>query len=391
MNYWAMFSFVAGILNLSLGIYVFFKGPRRPLNRIFTLFAFSLVIWCITEFGHRIVLDPEWAYLWIKIGGFGWCFMASLCAHFILVFARQEKILKNIFTYIGLYGPPSVILLLFLTTNLIYKQEPVKMYFGYTVLPGRFVWTYISYSLLLYIPVIYFLVEIIRKSTILEKKQAKPILIGSTFFLILGTSSNVIFPVFKISGPELGTTFSVVWAVSVFYAVLKHKLFILKPSTEELMGTPEKYALKMGLSYHVNEERPDRGYEIFYDQITHGKSGLCITKLAPGKVRERYKLIKTPVLWLTFKNVKDAISPKDIDGLTSVVSDFVRGAEKSLLFLDCFDQIKFANGFEKSLSMLKDFRKLCNESSSNLLLSINPAMFEKSQVSTIEKELEEVG
>ncbi len=295
------------------------------------------------------------------------------------------------FTYLGLYGPPSVILLLFLTTNLIYEQEPVKMYFGYTVLPGRFVWTYISYSLLLYILVIYFLVGIIRKSTILEKKQAKPILIGGTFFLILATSSNVIFPVFKISGPELGTTISVVWAVSIFYSLLKHKLFILKPSTEELMGTPEKYALKRGLSYYVNEERPDRGYEIFYDQITHGKSGLCITKLPLEKIRERYKLIKTPVLWLTFKNVENAISPKDIDGLTSVVSDFARETEKSLLFLDCFDQIKFANGFEKSLSMLKDFRKLCNESSSNLLLSINPAMFEKSQVSTIEKELEEVG
>lgn len=40
--------------------------------------------------------------------------------------------------------------------------------------------------------------------------------------------------------------------------------------------------------------------------------------------------------------------------------------------------------------MLKDFRKLCGENNSVMLVSITPGMFEKEQLLAIEKELEEV-
>ena len=112
--------------------------------------------------------------------------------------------------------------------------------------------------------------------------------------------------------------------------------------------------------------------------------------LSPENVRDRYKITRTPVIWLSFNNVPNVISPKDMDGLSSIVSEFVRKTERSLLFLDCFDQIKFANGFEKSLSMLKDLLKLCRESNSIMLVSTPPQMFDEQQIATIELELEEV-
>ena len=390
MNVWAFISLFIGLFHLSLGVYVLYKNHKRPINVTFALLAFSLAIWCISEFGHRIADRPESAYIWVNAGGFGWCLMASFCTHFILVFSRQERILKSKLTYIALYLPSIVILYFFLITDLIYKHEPIKRSYGYTYLPGDFVWVFTLNYVLLYFFVIYLIVRVMRGGNALEKRQAKPMFLGSTIFLALSTLTNIVYPTTQESVPELGTAFSVIWGISVFYAVLKHRLFNVEPSIEEPGITPKQYYLEKRHVYLIKEEWPDKGYQIFYDQITHGSFGLCITKLEPEKVRERYKLAKTPIIWLTFNSVESAILPRDIDGLTSIVSDFVRKTEGSLFFFDCFSQIKLVNGFEKSLSMLKDLKKLCNENNSIMLISMFPKMFDEQQLVVIEKELEKV-
>ncbi len=389
MTFWAMLSLIPGLSYFFLGIYVLLKDRRELPNLVFALFAFSLAIWCILEAGHRLADNTTAAYLYIRGGGVGWCYMTSFWVHFLLIFARREKYLKSKLTYIVLYGPSSAILSLFLTTDMIYKQEPVRMYFGYTALPGELIWIYTLNYILLYLFGVYILLEVVRKGIALERKQAKPILFGTTAFLILGTATNVIFPLSGISVPELGTTLSMVWGASVFYAVIKHRLFIVKPSVEEPLATPERYSLESGMGYFMNEEKPDTGYEVFLDQITHGDFGLCISKFAPDKIRKRYNLARTPILWLTFKNVEKSISPKNVDGLASVISDFVRRTQKSLVFLDCFDQIKFAIGFDRALSALKDFVRLCSENHSTILMSITPDMFEVEQLAAIADELDQ--
>lgn len=389
MNLWAMFSLIPGLLYLVLGIYVLYKDRSELRNLVFAFFAYSLAIWCILEAGHRFTANPTVAYFYIRGSGVGWCYMVSLWVHFLLVFARREKLLASRLMYAILYGPSSVILSLFLTTDLIYKQRPEKMYFGYTAPPGELLWLYTLYYILLYIFAVYILLEVVWKGIALDRKQAKPILLGSATFLVLGTASNVIFPESGNKIPELGTTFSTIWAISVFYAVVKHKLFIIKPSIENSLETPKRYSLQSGAGYFMREEIPDMGYKVFLDQITHGGFGLCISKFAPGKIRKRYNLIRTPVVWLAFNGMEKSISPKDIDGLVFVISDFVRKAHKSLIFLDCFDQIKFAIGFNKALSVLEDFIKLCAENNSTILVSIPPEMFDMEQIAAIEEKLKQ--
>jgi hypothetical protein len=197
----------------------------------------------------------------------------------------------------------------------------------------------------------------------------------------------LIFPSFDY----LGYGFSVsVLSICFAYAILKYKLFIIEPSAENQIETPQKYPFEKGISYFIKEEKLDKSYEIFYDQITHGSPGLAITKLPPERVRERYKIAKSPILWLTFKEVENAISPKDIEGLKSAISDFVGKVEKPVILLDCFDQLMLVNGFEKAMSMLWEVKDICMKNNASLLLSVDPEMFEKEQVVAIEKELEEV-
>lgn len=390
MNYWALISFIPSIPHFLLGVYALYKDRKKPLNITFSLFAFSVAIWCFAEFIHRSTNDPQVAYIGIRLSGFGWCFMASLCVHFVLLFARKEKLLRSNLTYIALYVPFFIVLYLFLTTNLIYKQEPVKMFFGYTSVPGKFIWVYTVYYLLMFVPMTYFLLEVTRKGTSLEKKQAMPIFFGSVSFLLLTTSTNIIFPMLRTEIPELGTTFSMIWVISIFYAVLKYKLFTIEPSIEDLANMPKKYSLQEGHIYLVKEDSPDSGYLIFYDQITHGKFGLCVTKFSPEIVRQRHEIVKTPIFWSTFKNIENSISPKDIDGLISLSLDFVNKTRESILFFDCFDQIKFVNGFDRFISMIINLKTLCKNNNFITLVSLNPEMFDKQQFLDIEKEFDEV-
>ncbi|HDQ46147.1 MAG TPA: DUF835 domain-containing protein [bacterium] len=379
MSIWAFLSLVPGVLHVMLGIYVFFLIPRSLLSRIFAMYSLSLAIWCLTEFGHRLDVGQGTALILIRAGGFGWCFMQSLWVHFVLVFADRKRILQKNATCFILYGPAVLFLILFLFTDLIYLPEPYRMFYGYTSLPGKAVGAYALYYLFLYIFATYLLIGVIRKNILIEKKQARPLLFGSAVFLLLATLSNVILPDPGKSTPEIGTTLSIIWTVSVFYAVLKHKLFIVVPSAEKPSDVPLKYSLLPGRCYYIREVRPDRGYDVFFDQITHRRSGLCITKLAPDKIRKRYRLAKTPVFHLTFDGKPDTISPKDLDGLTAIVSQFVRQTQAPILFVDCIDQIKLVNGLKKTRDLLSDLTTLCSETDAIVLLSISPGLFDREE------------
>lgn len=48
----------------------------------------------------------------------------------------------------------------------------------------------------------------------------------------------------------------------------------------------------------MNEEKPIKSNEIFLDLVTHSVHGLYITRTIPQRIRERYGLKKTPIIWL---------------------------------------------------------------------------------------------
>ena len=79
-----------------------------------------------------------------------------------------------------------------------------------------------------------------------------------------------------------------------------------------------------------------------------------------------------------------------MDRLNRTVSEFVEGTRPGIVLLDCLDQIKFGNGFQKSLAILKDLRNLCSKNDSIVLISVNPEMFEKQELQAIQKGLKEV-
>ena len=383
MNPWALQSFVTGLFNLLLGLYVLLKGPKRTLNRVFSLFAFSLAIWGISEVGHRAADSPEVAYLWMRGGGIGWCFMGSLFLHFVLIFTKQEAILSKKSTYVFLYLPPLIFLYLFLTTNLIYGQQLIKRDWGYTSIPGNIAWTFFIYYVLQYLLVIYFVSNLAKRGSTLERKQARPLLVGGTVFLVIATTTNIALPFLDVQLPEIGSSVSLVLTVCTLYAILKHKLFMVELKPEETKNNKKKYNLDRGFSYSITEERLDKSYEIFTDQVMHGNFGLCLSKFPPKKVRDAYGLERTPIIWVAFRENENTVSPKDLDAMESIIFDFLSRATRPVILIDCFNEIRLTNGIDKTINWLQRIEATCKEKNCILLISVNPDIVDKKELSEI--------
>jgi len=147
--------------------------------------------------------------------------------------------------------------------------------------------------------------------------------------------------------------------------------------------------LRPGQVYLFKEDSPKKAYGMLKEEESYGIESLCITKLSPETIRESYGIREASILWVTFEKAETTITPRDIAGLTKNVSEFSMKPDGTIILIDCFDQLKFANGFERSLDILKILRALSMENNSILVISIPPMMFEKEELFTIEKELKE--
>jgi len=166
---------------------------------------------------------------------------------------------------------------------------------------------------------------------------------------------------------------------------------------------------KPGQIYFLKEDTPKEAYGMLKAIEPYNMECLCITKLSPQTIRERYGIQKASFLWMTFEKVKGDLNPKDmarshplrpnplnpgieetIDpremaGLLKKVSEFFSRPNSIFILIDCFDQIKFANGFDRALDIVKDMKKLSRQKKAIFIISIPPLMFEDMELIKIEE------
>ena len=160
----------------------------------------------------------------------------------------------------------------------------------------------------------------------------------------------------------------------------------ITPSMEKATAGQPEFGLEGGRGYLG--KGLGKGHEVFAYQVFHGVPGLCITKVEPNKVRERYGLKKTPVVWMSFRKVAGALSPYDLDEIKRKVVDLGRKTKKGVVFLDSFDVIKTVHGFKKAMSFIRELKKVCADSKWALLVEIDSTVYSSEQLSEIERELE---
>ena len=158
-------------------------------------------------------------------------------------------------------------------------------------------------------------------------------------------------------------------------------------------GTPEEPTslplLKDSSAYLIKESTPVEAYNLFTIALRSGKKGLCITRVFPKKVRERFGIADLPILWLSNVGKENSVRPKDLEKLSLSVEQFLT-REKGAILMDGIEYLVTNNNFITVLRLVQSIRDQVAINNGVLLISINPAALDAHQMTLLEQEVDDV-
>jgi len=147
--------------------------------------------------------------------------------------------------------------------------------------------------------------------------------------------------------------------------------------------------LRSSSTYLVEEDQPGEVYRLFQEAIAHGRRGLCITRVYPQKLRERFGSEDLTILWLSNVGKDDAIRPKDLEKLSLSVEQFV-AREKGVVLLDGLEYLVTNNNFLTVLRLVQSMRDHVAVNNGVFLLSVSPPALENHQLTLLEREVDKI-
>ena len=244
-NYSTLFmlcSFTAFIFYIYIGLYVLLINRKSKLNVIFSLFSLSMGIWafCFTFFFASS--DETFAYFWYSLGSIGYCTYFAFALHFCLLLTNNKPLkVHTVLNYL-LYLPSFAFLLLGLTGNLSSNGFLRYNTIWHQIVPLKNLWFYLYVSIsMLYLLFGFYTIFLWSKNSnsIKIKKQATIILYTGIISFLLGSATNVMFPILGIRIlPQISHILMLLFLLGIRYSIDKYKLMILTPevATNEILS-----------------------------------------------------------------------------------------------------------------------------------------------------------
>jgi predicted amidophosphoribosyltransferase len=145
--------------------------------------------------------------------------------------------------------------------------------------------------------------------------------------------------------------------------------------------------LEQSFTYLIKEEKSERSYSLFEKTIAKGMKGFCVTRNYPIKIKTKYNLGETPILWLSNIGKENSIRPKDLEKLSVSLEQFL-GKEKGIMLLDGLEYLITNNNFLTVLRLVQSLRDQVAINHSILLLAMNPSTLDAHELNLLEKEVD---
>ncbi len=400
LNPWAFISLFAFVVSLVLGLMILKKNPSGRLNRVYALLAFGLSMWAIGETVLRFIPKSaegtESYAVAVNLARFVWGFVilaTFTIMHFTMILIRSKsKILKSKAIIIIMYGGGIAFALVAWFTPLIVSG--VKWtWFGYTgERSGNIGYTvYLGVYIFMMLFIAISVVKAIRASkNVIEKSQLKLALLGMMSVLLIGGIGQIVLPVLGKDIPT-GTITTIVMGVCFAYDMLKYNLFEIEAVTEAGAPTEARQRLDPGLNYLVEESGSRNAYEIFRGMVT-STPGLCFSTFHPQKLRQDFKLERTPIIWLTeTETTERKLSPTRLEfEILYTIESFIRENEATTILIDDIKYLGMTNDFQKTMDFIKSITDLASMNNSSILMPINRVLFKDVEFHQLESAFDEV-
>ncbi|MEL4304816.1 DUF835 domain-containing protein [Methanococcoides sp. LMO-2] len=151
-----------------------------------------------------------------------------------------------------------------------------------------------------------------------------------------------------------------------------------KTSIEENFEVGELPNLESGYTYIQHEDNNMSAYDIFSKMVKQGYAGLCITRENPGKIREKYSIQKTPIVWLTKNKSPDfpSIDPSEIFKIHPTIENFMKKAHDGIILVDGLEYLILENDFKSVVKLIEQTNDSVMVSDSRLIFNVDSSIFE---------------
>lgn len=146
--------------------------------------------------------------------------------------------------------------------------------------------------------------------------------------------------------------------------------------------------LERSFSYLVEEDKPETSYNLFVAALKKGMKGFCITRNYPAKIRSKFDLKDTPVVWLSNVGRENTIRPKDLEKLSLSLEQFLSQPGGGIVLLDGLEYLITNNNFITVLRLIQSLRDQVAINQSILLMAVNRSTLESHQLNLLEREVD---
>lgn len=362
-----------------MGTYVYLRGPAVGVNRVLGLFGAVGSAWTLGEFMLRNSESPNVALFWGRVALTPTTLWLPAFLHFTYVFPERKRF--PLWVYV-----PAFALWPWVWMSDLYTGTEV-VYYGPEIVPGRSYLPLMLFVLAFLVIAWARLLWVYRRSPVAAKEQLNYVLLALAVATVGGFTNNTrsfipnIYPLGSVSA--LGAF------ALVMHGIFRRGLFDIVPTAEETAPTKPEYALGKGQSYLVLEEKPNLGFGVFADAVTHGSQGLVLTRTPPQTLRERYGLVKTPLVWVGEQPPSREVQlATDGEQLVYIIAKFLKESQDGIVLLDCAEYLIQTADFRKTLKMLYHMKEIVVHSNGRLVLTVNPGSLQAQELSLFRKELE---
>ncbi|MCX6651545.1 MAG: DUF835 domain-containing protein [Methanomassiliicoccales archaeon] len=145
------------------------------------------------------------------------------------------------------------------------------------------------------------------------------------------------------------------------------------------------FTLDHGRIYLVMNERLDKTLSLINSMATAGKDIICVSRMHPDLLRERYPLQEIHAVWLSQTGISRRISPEHLDRIVREIAEFVSQRKNAAAVLDGLEYISLFTDFRSLNIFLEELNDVVMASRSILLIPIDPRLFDPCQLARLRR------
>ncbi|UCF08622.1 MAG: DUF835 domain-containing protein [Thermoplasmata archaeon] len=149
-----------------------------------------------------------------------------------------------------------------------------------------------------------------------------------------------------------------------------------------------EYFLSQGWTYIVEESKPDYSFDLFQNLIHHGLPGLCISRIHPNMLREKYRLNDAKVFWLSKFSGEHTLNPADVGVIVHTIKKFLDENEEGAVLLHGIGNIITNTSFTVMVKVLDDLCETVMLKNARLILPVNPEAYDRKEFALLSRDKE---